>query len=41
MHITFYSENMKGRYHLGALKSRESNIKMDLIKIGCGGIDWV
>jgi hypothetical protein len=31
-----------GKIPLGRLRHRwEDNIKMDLQKVGCGGIDWV
>jgi hypothetical protein len=32
----------EGRSHLGRPRHRwEDNIKMDLQKVGCGGMDWI
>jgi len=42
MHIKFWLESLKGKYHLRSpTRRREDNIKMDLREIGCNGIDWI
>ena len=38
----FWWGNLKGKTPLGRTRPRwEDNIKMDLQKVGCGGMDWI
>jgi hypothetical protein len=38
----FWWESLKAKKPLGILRLRwENNIKMDLQKVGCGGMDWI
>jgi hypothetical protein len=42
MHAKFWLESLKERDHLGRARCRwEDNIKMDLWKIGFGGVVWI
>ena len=42
MYTGFWWGNLKEREHLEDPSVRwEDNIKMDLRKVGCGGIDWI
>ena len=42
MYTGFWWENRRENDHLGGRRLRwEDNIKMDLQKIGCGGMDWI
>ena len=41
MHTRFWWGNLRGKRQLGRPRRRwESNIKMDLQEVGCGG-DWI
>ena len=40
-HTGLWWGNMRERDHLEHLGVREDNIKMDLLEVGWGGIDWV
>jgi hypothetical protein len=41
MHTKFWLENLKGVHHfLRPRSSQEDNIRIDLEKLDCEGVDW-
>jgi len=42
LHTGFWWGNLREGAHLGRPRHRwEDNIKRDLLKVGCGGMDWI
>jgi hypothetical protein len=39
--IGFWWENLRKTYHIHTRRKLEDNIKMNLQKVGCGGINWI